>query len=143
VSGGGKTPQWVDERVDLSQFAGQKILLRFEYVTDDAVNGPGFLLDDIRIPELNFEDQGENGTNGWQAAGWVLTDNTLSEHWLVQVVTAGNNGVQVQRMNVGADGRGEVTIKDAGSLDNVMLTVNALAPVTTESASYSYNIAAR
>ena len=140
MSGGGKAPQWVDERVDLSQFAGQKILLRFEYVTDDAVNGPGFLLDDIRIPELNFEDQGETGANGWQAAGWVLTDNTLTEHWLVQVITAGNNGVQVQRLDVGADGQGQVTIKNAGGLDNLMLMVSALAPVTTESTSYSYNV---
>jgi len=49
---GGNPAQWVEERVDLTPYAGKTILLRFEYVTDDAVNRPGFCLDDIAIPEL-------------------------------------------------------------------------------------------
>ena len=36
-----KTPKWVEEQVDLTPYAGKQILLRFENVTDDAVNGPG------------------------------------------------------------------------------------------------------
>ena len=31
-------PDWVTERFDLSVYAGEEIWLRFEYVTDDAVN---------------------------------------------------------------------------------------------------------
>lgn len=141
ISGGGKAPQWMDERVDLSPFAGKKILLRFEYITDDAVNGPGFLIDDIKIPEINFSDNGENGQNGWQPAGWVLTDNTLSEHWLVQLVSSSVTGVQVQRIDVGPDGHGQVTVKNANA-GNQMLIVSVEAPVTTERASYSYSISA-
>ncbi|MGZ6347735.1 MAG: hypothetical protein ACXWNC_09250, partial [Anaerolineales bacterium] len=48
-SGGGDTAQWINETVDLSQYAGKKVQLRFEYVTDAAVNGEGFLLDDVSI----------------------------------------------------------------------------------------------
>ena len=40
---------------DLTPFAGQEILVRFEYVTDDAVNRPGMLLDNIAIPELGYQ----------------------------------------------------------------------------------------
>ena len=40
----GSTGDWIQERVDLSQFAGQKVQIRFEYVTDAAVNEEGFLL---------------------------------------------------------------------------------------------------
>jgi immune inhibitor A len=142
-SGGGDTAEWIDEKVDLSAYAGQKILLRFEYVTDDAVNGPGFLLDDIAIPELNYSHNGENGPDGWDAKGWILTDNQLSQNWLVQLVTSGSDGVKVQRINVGPDGQGELNLPDTNNVNNMMLIVSALAPVTSEQASYSYNIMAR
>jgi hypothetical protein len=140
-SGGGRVPQWIDERVDLSQFAGQKVTLRFEYITDDAVNGPGFLLDDIRIPEINYSDNGENGLDGWDAQGWVLTDNKLTQRWTVQLVTSGSDGVQVQRMDVGPDGHGELTVKNPANLVSMVLIVSATTPVTTEPAPYSYSIA--
>ena len=140
VSGGGDTPQWIDERVDLTPFAGKEVQLRFEYVTDDAVNGPGFLLDNIAIPEIGFYDGGENGTNGWQASGWVLTDNTLDERWLVQVVESGQNTVHVDRMKVGPDGHGTISVPGAANYDSVKLIVSGLAPVTTEPASFSYTI---
>ncbi len=49
MSGGGKTPEWVEEQVDLTPFAGKEVQVRFEYVTDDAVNGPGMLLDNFAV----------------------------------------------------------------------------------------------
>jgi hypothetical protein len=142
-SGGGRTAQWVDERIDLSRYAGQKIELRFEYVTDDAVNGPGFLLDDVAINELNFKDGGEDGPNGWRAEGWILTDNVLSQRWLVQVLSLGNEGVQVQRLNVDSSGKGELKLPNASGLTSLIVIVSGEAAVTTERASYSYNITSR
>ena len=115
TAAGGKAPAWTNERVDLSAFAGKQILLRFETVTDDAYNGPGFLLDNIAIPQIGFQDGGENGTNGWQAAGWVLTDNTLAERWLVEVVTQGKDGLKVQQMQVGPDGQGRLALPGAAN----------------------------
>ncbi|MFN3928906.1 MAG: hypothetical protein ACK4OK_04660, partial [Thermoflexus sp.] len=41
ISGGIRGPRWITETVDLTPYAGQVILLRFEVVTDDAVNRPG------------------------------------------------------------------------------------------------------
>lgn len=143
MSGGGDTPDWVQEKIDLTPFAGKKILLRFEYVTDDALNGPGFLLDSIAIPELKYKDDGEAGTAGWEPAGWMLTDNTLSEQWLVQVVEVGSDKTTVQRLNVGPDGKGSITVDNLGNLQEAMLVISALAPVTTEPAHYSYTISAR
>ena len=63
---GGK---WVQESVDLTAFAGRKVLLRFEYVTDDAAHARGFAVDDISIPELGFSD-GADSDGGWQAEGF-------------------------------------------------------------------------
>ncbi|MCX6032407.1 MAG: immune inhibitor A [Chloroflexi bacterium] len=143
ISGGGRAPQWVQEQVDLTAFAGKQILLRFEYVTDDAVNGPGFMVDDVAIPELSYSDGGENGAGGWDAAGWVLTDNRLAQRWLVQLVEIGSNKITVERLAVGADGRGQLDVADLGKLDKAVLIISGLAPVTTEAAKYSYTIAVR
>jgi immune inhibitor A len=140
MSGGGKAADWVNERIDLTPFVGKEILLRFEYVTDDAVNGPGFMLDDIAIPELKYKDDAENGTSGWQAAGWVLTNNSLRQNWLVQAISSGKDGVKVQRMPVGVDGKGQLVLTQVDKSDEVAITITALAPVTTEKASYSYTL---
>ncbi len=58
-SGGGATAKWINENVDLSQYAGKKIQLRFEYVTDAAINGEGFLLDDVSIDAIHYKSDFE------------------------------------------------------------------------------------
>ena len=137
---GGTTSRWVDEHLDLTSFAGQEILLRFQMVTDDAVNHPGMVLDNIAIPEIGYSDDGENGTGGWDAAGWALIDNTLEQRWLVQLVGMTGEQISVQRMVVGPDGRGQLAVADIGALDDAVLIISALTPVTTEPASYRYTI---
>jgi hypothetical protein len=139
-SGGGSVPQWISEQIDLSQFAGKQTLLRFEYVTDGEVNKEGFMLDNIAIPELNYSDNVESGDGGWQAAGWVRSDNLITQHWLVQLVASDGKTVKLVRMPVNADGKGQLKLANAENYDHIMLIISALAPVTTEPASYRYTI---
>jgi hypothetical protein len=136
----GKTPKWIEEQVDLTEFAGKKVLLRFEMVTDDAVNQPGLLIDNLEIPEIGYADDGESGVGGWDAVGWSLTDNSLAQRWLVQLMEIGDGQVTVQRMAVGPDGRGQLTVPNLGDLEEAMLVISGLTPMTTEPASYSYTI---
>jgi immune inhibitor A len=136
----GKTAQWIEEQVDLTPFVGQEILVRFEMVTDDAVNRPGQLIDNISIPEIGYKDDGESGASDWKADGWSLTDNSLAQRWLVQLLEVGGGQVTVQRMVVGPDGHGQLTVPNLGDLDEAMLIVSGLTPVTTEPARYSYTI---
>jgi hypothetical protein len=140
ISGGGDAPVWVEEEVDLTPFAGQEVLLRFEYVTDDAVNEAGFLLDDISIEEIGFHDDGENGPSGWESEGWLLTDNKLEQRWLVQLIRANNDAVSVEMIPVGSDGRGQLTTEGIAPGEDVVLAVSGLTQHTTEPASYSYAI---
>lgn len=141
ISGSDTTPKWVKEQVDLTPFVGKEVLIRFEMVTDDAVNHAGLMIDNIAIPELGYADDGESGAGGWEAAGWILTDNTVTQRWLVQLVEiAKNRNLTLQRMIVGPDGRGQLTIADLGALNEAILVISGLAPVTTEPALYSYEI---
>jgi hypothetical protein len=138
ISGGGDVPQWVPEEVDLSAYAGRVIEVRFEYITDDAVNHVGFLLDDIAIPAIGYFDDAEAGDGGWQAAGFVRIDNALSQRYIVQVIAQGDQ-LRVQRMALDATNHGQLTIAGLGeTVDRVVLVVSGVTSFTTEVASYRY-----
>ena len=47
----GAKPTWVEETVDLSDYAGQEVQIRFRYKTDPAVTFPGFTVDDISLSD--------------------------------------------------------------------------------------------
>ncbi len=85
-SGGEEMPQWVHESVDLTPYAGSVVHVRFEYVTDAAINRPGMLLDDISVPEIGYTEDFEEGRGRWEGHGWVRFDNVLPQTWLVQIV---------------------------------------------------------
>jgi hypothetical protein len=138
VSGDG--PVWVEERIDLSAYAGQQVLIRFEYVTDDAVNRPGWTIDDISIPEIDFFDDVENGANGWTAEGFVRIDNVLPQRFLVQVLEVGPE-IEARTISLDETNHGFLTISGlASTVEHAVLIVSGLAPVTTEPASYEYKL---
>src|SRR3989304_2610418 len=68
ISGGGKDPVWIEQKADLAPYAGKRILLRFEHVTDGALNKGGFAVDDIEVAEIGYRDNAE-ADRGWGAEG--------------------------------------------------------------------------
>lgn len=132
--------QWVQDQVDLSPYSGKTILIRFQYITDDAYNAPGWALDDISIPESNWTDNVEGGDSGWQAKGFVRTDNVLPQHFTVQVVETGAKTV-VDRIALDNQNRGSLTIDSFGKdVSRAELVITAGAPTTTEQASYEFAV---
>ncbi len=136
---GGARPEWIKEQVDLTPYAGKKVLVRFEYITDDAVNRPGFALDDVAIPEIGYFSDFEADGGGWEAAGFVRHANVLPQRWLVQQVLFGPQ-TTVQRLEVGPDATGEWEIPLGRDADRAIIAISAYAPVTTEVASYRYDV---
>ncbi len=137
----GESAAWMEEQVDLSSYAGEDILVRFEYVTDAAVTEPGMFIDSVSIPEIDYFQDFENGPGDWQTEGWLLTNNLLRQRWLVQVIEPLPNGdVKVHRMKVDENGHGELTLTDIQTDEDLVLIVSALAPVTVEQASYQFEI---
>ena len=131
-SSAGSSPQWEQESVDLSKYVGKKVQIRFEEVTDDAVNWQGFALDDIRIPEIGFSDMALSD-NGWVSNGFIRSQNELPEHFYMQALLYQGQIFTVTNVNVDlASGKGTLTIPDfGGKIDRVVLIVSASAAETT------------
>jgi len=138
-SGGEGTAEWIREQVDLSSYAGQEIIVRFEYITDDAVTRPGFVLDDVAIPEIGYFSDFEEGVDGWESAGFIRHTNLLPQRWLVQLILF-DPDTRVQRLELNDDQTGEWVIPLDSRTDRAVVTISGLAPVTTEMASYGYEI---
>ena len=81
-------PLWLPQAVDLTPYAGQPILLRFETVTQPGRESTGLALDDLAIAAIDWSDDGTGG--GWTFDGWASTTNTLPQPWIVQAVTSGS-----------------------------------------------------
>ncbi|HIQ02443.1 MAG TPA: hypothetical protein EYH30_10030 [Anaerolineales bacterium] len=141
-SGGGNEPAWIQEQVDLSSYVGREVLIRFEYITDDAVNRPGFAVDDIAIPEIGYFSDFETDSDGWEAAGFIRHANVLPQRWLVQLVLFGPE-TTVQQLEVGSDQTGQWEIPLGDNVHRAVVAISGLAPVTTEPASYRYEITSR
>ena len=140
----GATATWVEEEVDLTNYAGKKILVRFEYVTDAAVTRPGLFIDSVSIPEIDYFQDFENGPGDWQSEGWLLTNNLLQQRWLVQVIEPLPGGdVRIHHLNVDENGHGQLHLTDINRKKELTLVISALAPVTVETASYQFEISPR
>ena len=141
-SGGGEVARWIEEEVNLADYAGKQILLRFEYVTDDAFNSVGFLVDDISISGIGFSDDAE--TDGdWEARGFFRTDGILPQYFIVQLVRYVDGMPLVERVMV----RGQDEMDVSFLLDNygqelqsATLIVSGATPVTTEVAQFTIRL---
>lgn len=136
----GASGEWIQETVDLSPYAGQEILLRFEYITDDAVNHPGFAIDDISIPQLGYVDDAEQRDGGWRSEGFFRTDNILSQQFIVQFIEFDVGGkAKINQMQLDESNTGQYildTQRETASSQAIMV-ISAQAPLTTEAARYS------
>jgi immune inhibitor A len=120
-SGGGETARWIQEKVDLSAYAGESVTLRFEYVTDAALNGEGLLLDDMAIPAAGYTSGFEAGDEGWSPDGFVRVDNTLPQTFRLSLIVQGSGPTTVQSIPVGPDQTASVPISLPQGSDAVLV----------------------
>jgi immune inhibitor A len=132
----GTSNGWVQERVDLSQFAGQNVLLRFEYVTDAAVHGEGWLLDDVSLPAINYFSDFESDEGGWNAEGFVRIENQLPQTFRLALITTRNSETSIEHITLDAAQRAEISIR-LRSGENAVLVVSGTTRFTRQPAEYS------
>ncbi len=134
----GTTDGWKEETVDLSAYAGKKVQLRFEYVTDAAVNGEGLLLDDVRIDAVNYSTDFESDDGGWVADGFVRVENVLPQTFRLALIIQGAE-TSVQTIEVSADQTAVIPLS-LGSGESATLIVTGTTRFTREEASYQFEI---
>ncbi|MDX9992444.1 MAG: immune inhibitor A [Anaerolineales bacterium] len=135
----GASNGWQKETVDLSEFAGKKVLLRFEYVTDAAVNGEGLLLDDVSVPAVDYFSDFESDEGGWQAAGFARIQNSLPQTFRLALIYQGAE-TRIEKIELPADQSIEIPIRVGSDVDAVILTVSGTTRFTREAGAYSLEI---
>ncbi|HEY8172490.1 MAG TPA: hypothetical protein VIH21_05335 [Dehalococcoidia bacterium] len=130
---GGAEPEWVDERIDLSAYAGQKILLRFEYATDGATHGEGWIIDDVSI-------HGVASQPSWQPRGWVNVDGKLPQTYVVRIIGERADGEAVV-LDVPLDAAQAGVLRfDATRLRNAVLAVAGTTEGTNQRSPYNVTL---
>ena len=128
----------MQERIDLTPFAGGELLLGFEYVTDDAVHGPGLCIDDVAVPEAGFTDDAETDA-GWRSEGFYRTNNALPARYQVQVVEFPADGEpSVRSMPLDAGAMGELRLSEG--LERAVAIVSLVTEETTQPADFTLSL---
>lgn len=137
ASGGG--PDWVNETVDISRFAGSEVYLRFEYVTDAAVHAEGFLLDDISLPEIGYFSDFEQDDGGWTADGFVRIQNILPQTFRLALISIGKT-ISVEHIPLSAELTAQIPIHIGNGVDEVVVVVSGTTRFTRQEAAYRFII---
>ena len=132
-------PDWIKEQVDISQFAGQQVYLRFETITDAAVQGEGFLLDDIAIPEIGYFSDFETDQGGWSGDGFVRVQNRLPQTFRLSLIEMSSTP-QVKQYSLSGDNTLQIPIEIGGEVDEVILVISGTTRFTRQRAAYRYSI---
>ena len=136
----GQSDRWTEETVDLSRYAGGEVVIRFDHVTDDSINGVGFLIDDISIPELGFSDPCDE-EGDWEAEGFVLVGTTVPVRWAVQLIEFPAGGSpRISRMTMDEQSVGELELSLGVEVERAILAISAMTRGTTEPVMYHYDI---
>ncbi len=135
----GRSNGWQQETVDLTPFAGQEVTVRFDYVTDAAVNGDGMVIDDIRVEVIGYFTDFEADDGGWQMEGFVRIQNALPQFFRVNLVTFGEQ-TEVIPVTLDEANQGQIDINIGGDVDVAVLLVSGTTPYTRQRARYQFEI---
>ncbi|GAC1491912.1 MAG: immune inhibitor A [Candidatus Limnocylindrales bacterium] len=130
---GGPKPGWVEQKADLGAFAGKQILLRFEYVTDGALNLDGWAIDDLSIPEIGWSDDAE-ADRDWTASGFIRSTNLVRQRFVVQILRFG--AIPTVERRFVEDGALELDLDASADRRAPLIAVTGLAPRTTQTAPF-------
>lgn len=155
-SGGitGDSGGWKTCSLNLTEFVGGPVLIRFEYDTDQAVTEPGYVVDNVKLIDGNkviwrttkFEERARAFRFGGDGLlKWLRIKPKAKNRPLFQVVNlTGDTGVTrrvlTRKRFEGRDGI--LLLKEALRLkgDKTILIFSGTTPIATTPFEYSYNI---
>ena len=135
-----KGAQWSDENIDLSAYAGQEILIRFEANND--TGAPGFAVDNVAIPEIGFYDDMESENPAWETDTWVRTTGYIPQKFTLVVITFADGQPVVKQIEVTGENLASFDITGFSADNNIAyVIVTAQAPQTEATVMYRLDIA--
>ena len=129
----GQSGKWRNINMDLTPFVGNNILLRFEYITDESIDTPGWCLDDVKIKELGFFDNFEQADDAWEPNGFVKnTSRGVKQDFALFYVNEDNH---VSEFTLNKNNKVTFSTDNSGTL-----IITASAPKTSEPAYFNLTI---
>ncbi len=135
----GATNGWIQESVDLSDYSGKEVQIRFEYVTDAAVHGEGMVIDDIAIPEIGYFTDFEAGEDDWVGDGWLRMNNVIPQTYRLSMITFGDR-IEVIPIPTQDDLSAEINLEIGDSVDHVVFVVSGTSRFSRQKAAYRIQI---
>ena len=130
---------WLDESVDLSAYAGKKVQIRFDYITDAAVNGRGMLIDNLAIAAIGYQSDLKIDSGNWKGEGFVRVVNKLPQTFRVTLIKKGKT-TTVEALTLDATQHGSVQLDFGSDLDEVIVVVSGTTRFTTERAGFQFSV---
>jgi len=138
----GSSAGWIEEEVDLGDYAGETIQVRFSYLTDAAFTGDGFVLDEIVVRRGQDETTDPVDLSRWNPGGFVLTDGNVPQTYTAVLITLGDT-TETESLSVDPDNTAQWTIPlGRDDVDEAILVLSARAPFTRQPAAYRLHIRA-
>ena len=134
----GFSREWVNESVSLDKWAGQEILLRFQYITDAALYDHGLCLRNLQVAVPS----GGASPVEWQPNGFVWTNNLVRQDFIVQIIyeREANTLNRVLQMELDDANSGRMALDPAPGDRRVVVAVQSMAPSTRMPASYTISM---
>jgi len=136
----GQSDGWIAETVDLSEFAGHQVELRFDYVTDGAVTGEGLTLDNISIPVINYQADFEENDGGWIPEGFALIENLVPQPFLISLINTSDSSTPVRSFQVKAGETLTIDFNANPQQGKIVIVVSGSNRFTRQVADYSITI---
>ncbi len=116
-------------------------MVRFQVITDGAVNNQGIAIRRIAVPEIKYLWEGD-GDGGWNSNGFVLTGNHVEQtYWVKTIEFRRDKEILISDLYLNSEQYGEAQFQ--GSSDEasrVVLVVMAAAPGSSIPTSYTVTL---
>jgi hypothetical protein len=133
------TSGWQNRQVNLSQFSGGTVWLRFEMISDGALSNEGIAIDNIRIPEIAYEENFEGGDGGWVTDGFSRIQNSIPQTFLVSIVTS-NPEKTVKKYSVAPGEELDLTLDPNCFGEDPIVVVSGSSRYTRQEATYTITL---
>ena len=118
---------------------GQKVQVRFDYITDTAVTEEGLLLDDVRVDAIDYFTDFEQDDGGWVAEGFVRVENLPPQTFRVTIIRMAAE-TTVEIIDLADDMSASIPLSMGTGNEKVVIIISGTARFTTQEALYSYTI---